>query len=160
MQGRMGKIMFVPFVAAFAAAVAGCDIDNWDLDEPSESPDAQYAGICVDKNDMRIDDSFCGDYDDEGLLSSADGTHYVWYPMSYSNGNYQMPPVGGYAYQFVGKDKAMTKVPKGTPIAKGIPAKPSGNMSSIQRGGFGIKSGTTGGIGAKAAAGKGGSGGS
>jgi hypothetical protein len=157
MQGRMGKIMFVPFVAAFAAAVAGCDV-NWD--ESDDAQDAQYAGICVDKNDMRVDDNRCGDYDDEGFLSSNDGMHYVWMPMSYNGGNYQVPGVGSYAYQFVGRDKALTKVPKGTPIAKGVPAKPSGTMSSIQRGGFGIKSGTTGGIGGKAIAGKGGSAGS
>lgn len=152
MQGRMGKIMFVPFVAAFAAAIASCDALS-DLDaDVDDAPDAQYAGICADSNDVRIDDSRCGDYDDEGFLSSSDGTHYIWYPINYNNGNYQMPPVGSYSYQFVGRDKALTKVPKGTPIAKGIPAKPSGNMSSIQRGGFGIKSGTTGGSGAKAGA--------
>jgi hypothetical protein len=148
----MGKIMFVPFVAAFAAAVAGCGDMNWDMDEQSESPDAQYAGICVDRNDMRVNDDRCGDYDDEGFLSSNDGMHYVWMPMSYNGGNYGVPGVGSYAYQFVGKDKALTKVPKGTPVAKGVPATGGKSMSAIQRGGFGIKSGTTGGSGAKAGA--------
>jgi len=152
MQGRMGKVMFVPFVAAFAAAIAACDVPadlNADVDD---APDAQYAGICADQNDMRIDDSRCGDYDDEGFLSSSDGAHYIWYPMMYNGGSYQVPGVGSYAYQFIGKDKALTKVPRGTPIAKGVPATGSKSMSAIQRGGFGIKSGTTGGSGAKAGA--------
>ena len=151
MQGRMGKLMFVPFVAVFAAAVAACNMPvDASTDEP---PDAQYAGICADKNDIRVDDSRCGDYDDEGFLASSDGLHYVWMPMNYNNGNYAVPPTGSYAYQFIGKDKAVNRVPKGTPIAKGVPSKGAPSMSAIQRGGFGIKSGTTSGIGAKASSG-------
>lgn len=150
MQGRMGKVMFVPFVAAFAAAIAACDVP---MDtSTNESPDAQYAGICADKNDIRVDDSRCGDYDDEGFLSSSDGMHYVWMPMNYNGGNYAIPQVGSYSYQFIGKDKALNRVPKGTPLAKGVPSTGSKSMSAIQRGGFGIKSGTTGGTGAKAGA--------
>jgi hypothetical protein len=136
--------------------LTGCGIDwNAEYDDdgnPIVTPDAQYAAVCMDqRTGNRLDDDACGDWDDDGIGHTA-GTYFLWMPMSASNA--YIPPVGGH---FTGQTPAVTKVPKGTPVAKGTP-KTGGQVGAVQRGGFGVKSGTAGGSKAGAAAGKAGSG--
>lgn len=127
------SLRYVPLVAA-ALLAAGCDV--------LDPPDAQYGGVCVDQvTEQRIDDSRCGDYDDEGN-GSGSGSYFMW--ISTSSGH-QVPPYG----QKVPASIGSRTVPAGAPVAKGLPAS-GGSMAAIQRGGFGAKSATTGGIGAKA----------
>ncbi|MET9260358.1 hypothetical protein [Amycolatopsis sp. NPDC004079] len=119
------------------------------------APDAEAGGVCVDKaTGSRVEDSRCGDWDDRGWYDGP-GSYMVWYPTSYAG---DVPAVGQRA---VGGTRT---VASGTPLAKGIPVSgasaKSGGMSGLQRGGFGKASATSGGTGAKAASGRGGSGGS
>ncbi|UKD50944.1 hypothetical protein L3Q65_00680 (plasmid) [Amycolatopsis sp. FU40] len=119
------------------------------------APDAEAGGVCVDKaTGMRIEDSRCGDWDDRGWYDGP-GSYMVWYPATYAG---DVPAVGQRA---VGGTRT---VAGGTPLAKGVPVSgasaQSGGMPGLKRGGFGKASGTSGGTGAKAASGKGGSGGS
>jgi len=125
------------------------------------TPDADWGGVCEDDiTHVRIDDSYCGDWDSDGIFYSPGGyngyshpTRMVWYSRDYGG---DVPGIG----QRV--TSAATKVPSGAPVAKGIPktgaTAKSGGMGAITRGGFGVRAGTSGGTGAKAAAG--GSGGS
>jgi hypothetical protein len=131
------QLRLVPLVAAVLIATGACTM--------AEPPDAQYAGVCVDQvTQQRIDDSRCGDYDDEGRGSDS-GSYFVWI----NTGSTHYVP--GHGQRVEGSIGART-VPKGTPIAKGVPAQ-GGSMSSIQRGGFGMKSATTSGIGSKGSSG-------
>uniref|UniRef100_UPI003F4966BB hypothetical protein n=1 Tax=Amycolatopsis sp. CA-096443 TaxID=3239919 RepID=UPI003F4966BB len=119
------------------------------------SPDTEAGGVCVDKaTGVRIDDARCGAWDDRGWYDGPD-TYMTWYPANYAG---DVPAVGQRA------TGGVRRVASGTPIAKGVPASgasaKSGGMTAIQRGGFGKGAGTSGGAGAKAASGKGGSGGS
>jgi hypothetical protein len=126
-------------VAAFAAAVAACDMPvEADTTDDVSAEQASLVGMCLDRNDIRIEDNRCPDPDDEGFSMTPTGEHYIWIPTNYNNGNYAIPPTGSYAYQFIGKDKAMTKVPNGTPLAKGLPSKGAPKMNGVQRGGLGI----------------------
>lgn len=107
--------------------------------------------MCVDEvTELRVDDDRCEDWDDEGKYHSG-GVFMTWYPMGYAG---DVPGVGQKA------TGGTRTVPAGKSLAKGVPAqgatKASGGMTSVQRGGFGAKAGTSGGSGAKA----GGSGGS
>lgn len=147
MQGRIGLLGYAGAAGALFL-LAGCA--DWDLGD--DSPDAQYAAVCMDqRTGNRLDDDACGDWDDDGIGHTA-GTYFLWMPMSASNA--YIPPVGGH---FTGQTPAVTKVPKGAPVAKGTP-KTGGQVGAVQRGGFGVKSGTAGGSKAGAAAGKAGSG--
>jgi len=149
MQGKARRMTYVPLVgAAIMLGLPGCAA--WD-----DTPDATMGGWCTDSKDIRVEDSLCGDYDDQGIASNP-GYSYNWIPL---DSDLIIPPMGGYTYQYVGKDKVVRRVSSGTAIAKGLP-KTSSSARTVQRGGFGIKSGTTGGIGGKAVAGKGGSAGS
>lgn len=146
LQGRMGALGYAG-VAGALFLLSGCA--DWDLDE--EAPDAQYAAVCVDQaTGNRLDDDRCGDWDDDGVGHAA-GTYFLWMPMS--SGNAYLPPVG----QHIPPGTPMVRtVPPGTPVAKGAPTT-GGKVSDVQRGGFGVKSGTAGGSKA-GAAGKAGSG--
>lgn len=131
------KLRYVPLVASALLAtgtVAACT-----------PPDAQYAGICVDpRTHQRVSDDRCGDYDNTGHAEhTTGGFFYMWFPTTYGG---HIPPIGERAPAHAGT----RTVPAGTPIARGVPPQ-GGSMSSITRGGFGIKAGTTGGIGAKSA---------
>lgn len=142
-QTRIPALRYVPLVAAVLLTASGCDV--------FEDPDAEYGGVCVDEvTQQRVDDDRCGDWDDSGHYHGG-GTYMMWFPMTYAG---DVPGVGQRAYG------GTRTVPAGKPVAKGIPAqgatKASGGMTSVQRGGFGVKAGTSGGTGAKA----GGSGGS
>lgn len=147
LQGR-GPVLGFAGAAGALFLLTGCGI-NWDLDEPSEdAPDAQYAAVCMDqRTGARLDDDACGDWDDDGLGHTA-GTYFLWMPMSASNAS--IPSVGG---RFSGRPPTVTRIPRGTPVAKGAP-KTGGQVAAVQRGGFGVKSGTAGGSKAGAAAGK------
>lgn len=128
------------------------------LNAMDTTPDAQYGGICEDdRTGMRIDDNYCGDWGDDGLGYYPGGyggyagpTRMMWYPGDYAG---DVPAVGQRA------TGAVRTVPKGAPIAKGMPSTgstaKSGGMGAIKRGGFGAKAGTSGGSGAKSAAGAG-----
>lgn len=94
--------------------------------------------------ELRIDDSQCGDYDEQGN-GGGSGSYFMWIS---TNTAHQVPAHG----QKVPPSIGSRTVPAGTPIAKGLPAH-GGPMTAIQRGGFGAKSATTGGIGAKAGSG-------
>ncbi|MEU0465051.1 hypothetical protein ABZ215_13690 [Amycolatopsis sp. NPDC006131] len=133
---RMGRGPALGYVSAVAALfLAGCD--------GATPPDAQYGAVCVDQaTGTRLDDDACGDWDDTGNASTP-GMFFLWVPMS--NGATVIPPVGSRVPANVG----IRNVPSGAPVAKGMP-KTGGSVSSIQRGGFGVKAGTTGGTGAKA----------
>lgn len=123
------------------------------------TPDAQWGGVCEDdRTHVRIDDRYCGDWDDDGLGYWPGGyggysgpTRSMWYPVDYGG---DVPAVG----QRI-TTGAVATVPKGAPVARGVPtagaSAKSGGMSGIKRGGFGVKAGTSGGSGAKAAAGAG-----
>lgn len=135
MVGRGPVLGYTAVAASFW--LAGCSM--------FDSPDAQYGGICVDQvTQQRVDDSRCGDWDDDGFYSGA-GTYMLWYPMTYGG---DVPAVGQRA------TGGVTRVPAGAPIAKGVPKQgatgKAGGMTSIKRGGFGAKAGTSGGTGAKA----------
>lgn len=130
MQGRAPNLILVPFVATVLLGASACDI-------ASDDPEAQYAGICVDQaTEQRLPDEACGDYDDEGHGSHV-GSYFLWIPM-HSSYDYHVPPVGARTYEYIDRNNAagMRTVPKGTPLAKGVPSS-GGKMSSIQRGGFG-----------------------
>ena len=145
MQGR-GPLLGYAGVAGALFLLTGCA--DWDLSE--DGPDAQYAAICVDqRTGNRLDDDACGDWDDDGVGHTA-GTYFLWMPMSASNA--YIPPVGGHLPDHT---PAVTRVPKGTPLAKGTP-KTGGKITDVQRNGFG-KNGLSGGSKA-GAAGKAGSG--
>ncbi|MEU4804393.1 hypothetical protein [Actinosynnema sp. NPDC023587] len=123
----------MPLVAA-ALLASGCG----SLDEP----DATHGGICVDEvTQERVDDDRCGDFDDEGR-TSAGGFFFMWI----DTGSARAVPARG---QQVPATIGSRSVPAGTPIAKGMPVS-GGSMTSIQRGGFGVRAGTTAGIGSKA----------
>ncbi len=131
------RLRYVPLVAAALMSASACDA--------LDPPDAQYGGVCVDQaTELRIDDSRCGDYDEEGN-GSGPGSYFMWI----STGSTQQVPAHG---QKVPSSIGSRTVPAGAPVAKGLPAY-GGPMTSIQRGGFGAKSATTGGIGAKAGSG-------
>ena len=133
---RPPKLVYVPLVAAALLAAGGC---------ASEPPNAQQGGICVDEaTQERIDDERCGDYDDEGRSSSG-GVFFMWIS---TGSSYDVPARG----QKVPATIGTRTVPSGTPIAKGLPIA-GGSMSSISRGGFGVRSGTTAGVGGKAGSG-------
>jgi hypothetical protein len=144
MSSRRGPhLRYVPLVAAMLLATSACDA--------LDSPNAEYGGVCVDeKTQQRLPDDRCGDWDDAGDYHGG-GTYMMWFPMSYGG---DVPGVGQRAYG------GTRTVPGGKALAKGVPSAgataKSGGMSTIQRGGFGVKAGTSGGTGAKA----GGSGGS
>lgn len=134
--------------------LAGVAISAASMEEATEEePDAQYAAVCMDqRTGARLDDDACGDWDEDGI-GHIPGTYYVWMPMS--AGNAYIPPVGG---RFTGRPPTVTRLPHGTPVSKGAP-KTGGQVGAVQRGGFGVKSGTAGGSKA-GAAGKAGSAGS
>lgn len=140
MQGTAKHLVYVPLVAMAIMSAGACASDP--------PPDAEMAGWCNDAADIRVEDDRCGDYDSEGIASNP-GFSYVWIA---SNSNHAVPPIGGYSWQYVDRNQTVRKVQSGKPIAKGLP-KTGGQMSAIQRGGFGVRSGTTGGIGAKAGSG-------
>lgn len=154
-QGRGPHLRYAAFVGSLIAAgglTAACDL-------PPDAPDAQYGGVCVSHvTGMRVDDDQCGDWDATGFYDGGPtGNYMVWYPIT---STYDVPAVG---QRLTGTPPL--RVASGTPIAKGVPtagaSAKAGGMAAIQRGGFGIKSGTSGGTGGKAAAGaRGGSGGS
>ena len=125
------KLRYVPALAALLIA-AGCSA----LDS---TPDARYAGICVDPTtNQRVDDDRCGDFDDQGGTSG--GFFFMWIDMSTYHGD--VPAVGRPVPRTIGS----RRVPAGTPIAKGVPRQ-GGSLAGIQRGGFGVKAGSTGGSG-------------
>lgn len=129
------KLVLVPAVAAALLLLGAC----------SSSPDAQAGGICVDEaTQVRLDDSACGDFDDEGRSGSS-GSYFMWIS---SSSNSVVPAHG----QKVPSTLGTRTVSKGTPIAKGVPAQ-GGQMSSITRGGFGVKAGSSSGIGGRAGGG-------
>lgn len=137
-EHRRRRIQLVRVPALAAALVAGGLLSGCD-DEP---PDAQYGGVCVDETThVRVDDSRCGDYDDEGRIDQG-GHHMTWIHV----GSTATVPAHG---QHVPDNLGSRTVPKGTPIAKGVPAQ-GGQMATLQRGGFGAKAGTVAGVGAKA----------
>lgn len=83
----------------------------------------------------------CGDYDDEGNADHS-GHFFMWISTS---SNHTVPALGQKVPATIGS----RTVPSGTPLAKGVPTA-GGSMTSISRGGFGVKAGTTGGYGSKA----------
>lgn len=128
------RLRYVPLVAAALLASGGCDA--------FDPPNAQYGGICVDQvTEERVNDDRCGDYDDEGRSSHA-GYFFMWISTS---SNHTVPALGQKVPATIGS----RTVPSGTPLAKGVPTA-GGSMTSISRGGFGVKAGTTGGYGSKA----------
>ena len=137
MASAQARLRYVPLVAAALIATGGCDA--------FDPPNAQYGGICVDQvTEERIDDDRCGDFDDEGHASNS-GTFFMWISTSSDH----MVPARG---QKVPATIGSRTVPSGTPVAKGVPTA-GGSMTSISRGGFGVKAGTAGGIGSKAGGG-------
>jgi hypothetical protein len=134
MQGTAKNLVYVPLIAAAILFAQGCDAMT-----DTSAQDAQQMGFCSNAAGDRVSDDDCGDYDDQGiaLAPAHPGYYYMWMPM---NSPYNVPPMGQRYPSTIGS----RTVPKGTPIAKGIPAT-GGSPSAIQRGGFGIKSGTTGG---------------
>jgi hypothetical protein len=147
MQGKARRMTYVPLVGlAVMLGLPGCAALT------DESPNASMGGWCTDSKDIRVEDDKCGDYDAEGIASNP-GYSYNWIPL---DSDLVYPPMGGYTYQYIGRDKVVRKVTSGTAIARGLP-KTSSSARVVQRGGFGIKSGTTSGTGGKAVAGKDGS---
>lgn len=142
LQGRIGALGFAGAAGALFL-LTGCGIDwNAEYDDDGNlisTPDAQYAAVCMDqRTGTRLDDDACGDWDDEGIGHNA-GTYFLWMPMSATNAT--IPPVGG---RFTNRPPTVTRFPPGAPVSKGAP-KTGGGVGAIQRGGFGIKSGTAGG---------------
>lgn len=150
MQGRGDRLKYTACVAAMILAggplLSACDA----LTALDDTPDAQRGGVCASHvTGQRVDDSQCGDWDSDGFYDGGPtGNYMTWYPVNYGG---DVPAVG---QRVTG---GTTRVPTGTPVAKGIPVAGSsakaGGMAAIQRGGFGVKSGTSGGTGAKSAAG-------
>jgi len=135
------KLSLVPAVAAALLLLGGC---------AEEAPDAQYGGVCVDQvTELRIDDSNCGDFDDEGRSGSG-GSYFMWIS---SSSNTIVPAHGQKVPSTIGS----RTVSKGTPIAKALPSQ-GGQMSSITRGGFGVKAGSSSGIGGRSSGGTSGGG--
>lgn len=126
MMGRSPALVWVPMAAAVLIGVVALT---------GGDPDAQQAGVCVDeRSGNRLDDDACGDWDDEGHASTS-GTYFMWVSTSSAH---QVPAKGAYVPSYIGS----RTVPKGTPVAKGLPAT-GGSMSTIQRGGFGAKAGVS-----------------
>ena len=121
------QLRYVPLVAAALLASGAC----------TSSPDALYAGVCVDEiTQQRVDDSQCGDFDDEGRSSSS-GSFFMWISTTSPT---HIPAHGQPVVSTIGS----RTVPAGTPVAKGLPAS-GGSMSSVVRGGFGVRAGVSGG---------------
>lgn len=97
-----------------------------------------------EKTQERVDDDRCGDWDDEGHASSG-GFFFMWID---THSNHAVPARGQKVPATIGS----RTVPAGTAVAKGLPTS-GGSMTSISRGGFGAKAGTSGGTGAKAGSG-------
>jgi hypothetical protein len=135
MSRKMGRAPQAAVLAIVGAAIlAGCD-----------AADAEWAGICEQEHTkVRLDDQACGDYDETGA-GGGHGAYWMWVS---TGSNTYIPPVGSKIPPNVGT----RTVAAGTPIAKGVATA----GQTVQRGGFGVKAGSTGGTGAKA----GGSGGS
>lgn len=132
------RLSLVPAVAAALLALGACTTD---------APDAQYGGVCVDAvHEVRLEDHVCGDFDEYGHNHST-GTYFMWIS---TGSNTSVPGHGQKVPQSIGT----RHINPGTPIAKGLPSA-GGNMSTIKRGGFGVKGGSTSGIGAKAGSGGG-----
>lgn len=113
----------VPVVAALILA-AGC---------ATETAPAEYAGICVDPaTGNRVDDDRCGEPDDSGHASGG-GFFFMWMHTSYAG---SVPAVGSRVPASVGA----RSVPRGTPVATGLP-KAGGSMPAIVRGGLGVSAG-------------------
>jgi hypothetical protein len=118
----------------------------------NSEPDADMMGLCSNAAGDRIDDSQCGDWDENGNATTPalPGNYFMWIDTTaYSSG--RVPAMGERIT--VGS----RSLPKGRPAAKGAPTT-GGNVAEIKRGGFGVKSGSTGG--AKSGGGSGGSSGS
>lgn len=136
-MGARPHFVWMGAVGAALLAMSGC--------AALDSPDAEYAGVCVEESTQnRLPDEACGDWDDKGQGGGV-GSYFVW--VSTGSGA-DVPPVGRRVDQSLGG----RTFPPGTPVAKGV--SPQGQK--VQRGGFGVKAGTSGGTGARA----GGSGGS
>lgn len=132
------NLKWVPLVSTALLAMA--------CTEATPPPDAQYGGICVDEvTYQRIDDDRCGDYDSEGVGSNS-GTFFMW--INNTSTTY-IPPSGGY----VPRDLGVRKLPSNTPIKLGVPKTGATSMSTLTRGGFGVKAATVGGIGGKSSGG-------
>lgn len=109
-------------VSALAVVLAGCSV------APSEADDI---GVCVDKNDTRVEDDKCTDGSDDNWTSD-DGSVWFWYSTS---STHTAPPVG----QKVTPSQGYKGAPKATSYARGgVPTAGSSiSKSTIARGGFG-----------------------
>lgn len=147
-MGRGSALGFAGIAGALFLAT-GCDAMD-------TTPNAEQGAVCVQEGtNFRLDDSACGDYDDDGHSHNA-GVYYLWYPIS-SPG--YIAPVGQRVVYGANttSPNAVRTPPSGSAKSIGLP-KMGGSTSTVQRGGFGIKSGTTGGSGAKAGSAMGGGG--
>lgn len=82
--------------------------------------DADYAQVCRDKNEIRVEDSHCSQ---EG----RDGGYYGWYFYQMGSGSQSLPPVGSRA---VGGSQS---IPAGKSVKSGVSSK----GGTVSRGGFG-----------------------
>ena len=152
--GRGRYIGWAVLGSAGVLALSGCDAMMAD----GGTHDAAFGGVCEDdRTGVRIDDRYCGDWDDDGLGYWAGGyggyngpTRMMWYPAQYTG---DVPAVG---QRVTG---AVRTVPKGTEVTKGVPAQGStakaGGMGSVvRRGGLGISGAKSGAGGSGAGLGK------
>lgn len=159
-QGRGDRLKYAASIAGFAALggipLSACD-GAWDT---ASAPDAQYGLVCVSHDTgNRVDDDQCPEdrIGDDGFYDGGPhGSYATWYPII---STYDVPAVGGHV-----NNAPPLRVAKGAPIARGVPTTGSsakaGGMQAVQRGGFGVRSGSVGGKAGAGAAAKGGSGGS
>lgn len=142
------RVVAVGVLAVVGGAIAAVLLAN------AGSPDADMMGLCSNAANERIDDDQCGDWDENGnaLTPALPGNYFMWVDTRAYSG--QVPPVGQRIT--IGS----RNLPKDRAAAKGAP-KTGGNVAEIQRGGFGVKSGSVGGAkssGGSAGGAKGGSG--
>lgn len=120
-----GKSMsLVATTALIITALAAC----------GSNPTSDFTTMCRDADYLRIEDSKCGD-------NASSGSTLVYIS---TGSDYHAPPVGGRIQQ----DKVLSSLPINKTVQKAAIPKEGGVVKSspgITRGGFGFKSGSSGG---------------
>ena len=139
MIGRRPLLRLVP---ALALVLGGCDAVTWDYDEDGDrlEPEYDYVSICTDRNGNRVDDGRCP------VGDSDNGSGFVWFYMP-TSGGVTAPPVGHRIDRSTGVYRPPTTLPGGKvpSVARGGSVPAGGGV--VQRGGFGVSGGKSGGSG-------------
>jgi len=108
-----------------------------------DTDEADALAVCTSPDGFtRVDDSQCGDYGDDGGVIFAGGYHYMIFDTRTYRGD--IPAVG--QKMPVGNPAGYVRTYKPATTGKSVITKPpatGGKTTTITRGGFGVKAGTS-----------------